>query len=228
MGIPAINRVSLTWSGALAVMSFLAMAWSAIQVVSLALALTQGPPSPGSQLVFEYRDQFFVYMLVFHAVAIVAFGLLGMFAGKFANQVNRMTVGARRTWTQLGYGTAYILPALALFVLFQYSNANPRYQIYVENSLQEIIRLETRLMPRGVSEDLVAYGDIRVIEGEMDYSSWLGDRYFLKVVTKEWKTMEIAQGGRGESPELLFPLARELADSAGAKLDLSSKLPQFR
>ena len=228
MAVPTIARSSLSWTRALAAVSFLAAAWAAVQVGFLASALTQGPPSPGSQLVFEYRDQTFVYYLVFHVVAIIVFGLGGMFAGKVGDQVNRMAVGARRTWTQIGYGTAYVLPVLALFVVFQFSNDNPRYQIYVEGTLQEIIRMETRLMPGGVTEAVVAYNDIRVIDGKMSYSSWLGDRYFLRVVTMDWETMEIGQGGRGENPELLFPLTRDIANSVGAEVDLRSKLPQFR
>lgn len=228
MAVPVLSRASLSWTDALAAMSLLAAAWAAIQVGFLASALTQGPPSAGARLVFEHHNQAFLYILVFHAVVMVAFGLGGMLAGKAGGQVDRMALGARRTCTQIAYGSAYVIPALALFVVFQVSNDTPRYQIYLEDSLQEIIRVETRLMPPGVSEKSVAYGDIRVIEGKMDYSSWWGDRYFLKVVTMDWKTMEIGQGGRGKDPELLFPLARDIADSAGAELDLSSKLPQLR
>ena len=228
MAVPAISRISFSWTGALTGLSFLAAAWAAIQVGFLASALTQGPPSPGSRLVFEHHNQVFFYILIFHAAAIIAFGLGGMLAGKACRQVDRMAVGARRTWTQTVYGAAYVIPLVALLMVFQISNDAPRYQIYVEDSMDEIIRMETRLMPAGVSEQLVAFSDVRVIEGEMDYSSWWGDRYFINVVTIEWETMQIGQGGRGEDPALLFPLAQDVADSAGAKLDLSSKIPIFR
>ena len=228
MAVPAISRKSISWTGALTGLSFLAVAWSAIQVGSLALALTKGPPSPGSRLVFEHHDQLFLYILIFHAVAIAVFALGGILASKVTGQVDRMAIGARRTWAQLAYGAAYVVPMVALFAVFQFSNDAPRYQVYVEEKLQEIIRIETRLMPGGVTEQLVIFSDIRVIEGEMDYSSWWGDRYFLKVVTMEWESMNIAQGGRSEDPALLFPLAEDVAASAGAKLDLSSKIPVFR
>jgi len=106
MAVPAISRKSISWTGALTGLSFLAVAWSAIQVGSLALALTQDPPSPGSRLVFEHHDQLFLYILIFHAVAIAVFALGGILASKVTGQVDRMAIGARRTWAQLAYGAA--------------------------------------------------------------------------------------------------------------------------
>jgi len=228
MAVTAVKRISLNWTSTLTAVSFLAAAWAAIQVGSLASALTQGPPSPGARLMFEHNDQVFLYMLIFHAAAIFAFGIGGVLANKMCRQVDRMVVGARRTWLQTAYVAAYVVPLVALWAVFNFSNDAPRYQIYVEESLGEIIRTETRLMPGGVSEQVITFSEIRVIEGEMDYSSWWGDRYFIKVVTKDWESMNLAQGGRSEDPKLLFPLAQDIADRAGAKLDLTSKMPVFR
>lgn len=228
MAVPAIKRSSFSWTSTLATMSFLAAAWAAVQVGFLISALTQGPPSPGSQLVFEHHNTSFFYSLVFHAGAIALFGALGLLAGRAGRQVDRMRLGKRRGAMQFSYAMAFLLPAFALYMVFRFSVDSPRYQIYVEDSLQEIIRIETRLMPQGTTEVAIAYEDVRVISGKMDYSSWWGDRYYLSVVTTDWETMVIAQGGRGENPELLFPLARIVAASAGVEADLSSKLPQFR
>ena len=87
--------------------------------------------------------------------------------------------------------------------------------------------METRLLPRGISEELVAFSDVKVIAGEIVHSSLWGDRYFLTVVTIDGETMQIGQGGRSDNPEALFPLAQDIADSAGADLDLSTKPPQL-
>ena len=228
MAVPAVKRISVKWTGTLTALSFLAVAWSAIQVGFLASALTQDPPSAGSRLVFEHHDRLFLYIMIFHIAAMAVFGLGGILASKVCRQVDGMVVGGRRTWTQLAFGAAYVLPMVALYAVFSFSNDAPRYQIYVEGSLEEIIRMETRLMPGGVTEQLVAFSDVRVIEGEIDHSSWWGDRFFLKVVTMDGETMNIAQGGRSENPELLYPLAEDVAASAGAKLDLSNKIPVVR
>ena len=221
MAEPVTDRAFISWTGALAVFSFLAAAWAAIQVGFLASALMDGPPSIGSRLVFKHHDLLFLYSLVFHAVAMVAFGLGGMLAGWLGRQIDQMAAGARRTLRQFSYGGAYLLPALALFVVFQVSNANPMYQIYVEGELEEIIRMETRLMPSGVSEKLVLFGDVKVIRGEMNSSSLWGDRYFLNVVAVDGTTMQVGQGGRNEDPEALYPLARTIAERAGADLELT-------
>ena len=229
MAVPTTTRTSsFSWTKALAVMSFLGAAWAAIQVGFLAWALNQGPPSPDSRLVFEHHNEAYLYSLIFHALVLVAFGALGLLAGEASRQVNRMRVGARRTSMQVVYATVFLLPALALYMVFRFSTGSPTYQIYVEDSSQEIVRLETHLVPPGSSKRVIAYRDIRVISGKMDYSSWWGDRYFLSVITMDWKTMDIAQGSRYEDPELLFPLARDVASNAGVEVDLGSKLPQFR
>ena len=228
MDVPAISRASLSWTRGLAVISFLAVVWAAVQFGFLATALTQGPPAPDSRLVSEHHTQIFLYYLIFHAGAIVVFAATGLLAGKAANQVNRMTVGKRRSWFQAAIGLAFGIPAFALFAVFQVSGDSPMYQVYVDDTRQEIIRVETRLMPPGVTEEAVAYADVRVIEGEMDYSSWWGDRYFLKVVTLDWQTLEIARGSRGDDPVLLSTLAQDVADSVGVETDLGSKIPVFR
>lgn len=225
MAVPAISRFSFSWTGTITALSFLAAAWAAIQVGSLTSALTQGPPSPNSRLVFEHHDQVFLYILIFHAVAIAGFGLGGMLAGQARSQVDRLASGVRRTWTQIAYGAAYVIPMATLIVVFQISNDVPRYQIYVEGSLKEIIRMETRLMPGGVSEKLVAFSDVKVIEVKVDSYSWWGERYFLKVVAADGTTMDIGQVGKKEDRELLSPLAQDVAESAGAELDLSSEIP---
>ena len=215
------SRFSLSWTGVLALLSFFVAAWAAIQVGSLASALTQDPPSTGSRLVFEHHNQVFLYSLIFHAVAVVAFTLGGVLAGKAGDHINQMVRGARRVWVGVGYGAVYLLPTVALVVIFQVSNDNPRYQIYVEDSLQELIRMETRLIPRGVTEELVKFHNASVVKGVMNRSSLWGDRYFLMVVDIDGKTMQVGQGGRDEDPEALFPLARDIAESAGAELDLT-------
>ena len=97
MALPAVSRIPFSWIGALTAVSFLAAAWAAIQVGFLATALTQGPPSPDSRLVFEHHNQAYLYLLVFHAGAIVAFSLIGLLAGKVGNQVDRMTVDLQKT-----------------------------------------------------------------------------------------------------------------------------------
>ena len=62
----------------------------------------------------------------------------------------------------------------------------------------------------------------------MFFSGWWGDRYFLRLVTQDWRRINLAQGDRGEKPENIYPLAQEFANLSGAELDLSIKLPVFR
>ena len=121
-----------------------------------------------------------------------------------------------------------MLPAVALLVVFWVSGNHPRYEIFIDSANQQIVRRETRLLPSGFSQQAVRYSDIRAIEGKMSYSGWWGDRYFLRLVTQDWRRINIAQGARGQGPEEMFPLAQEFADKAGSKLDLGSKLPRLQ
>ncbi len=51
---------------------------------------------------------------------------------------------------------------------------------------------------------------------------------FLRLVTHDWQRINIAQGSRGEPPEVLYGLAQDIAEKSGAEFDLGSKLPQLR
>ena len=177
---------------------------------------------------FEHHGSEFFSSLVFHAAAAVVFGVASLLAGRIGRQIYNMPVGGARVRAQLAVGLGHLLPAVALLVVFWVSGNHPRYVIFVDPANQQIVRRETRLLPPGLSQEAVRYSDIRVIEGKMFYSGWWGDRYFLRLVTRDWRRINIAQGGRAQGPEELFPLAREFAEGTGTELDLSSKLPRSR
>lgn len=166
--------------------------------------------------------------MIFHAAAFVVFGLATIFSGEIGNRIGNMEMGGAKIRVQILAAVGFVLPAAALLVVFYTSEDHPRYEVFPDETRREIVRRDTGLLPPGVSQEAISFSDIRAIEGKMFFSGWWGDRYFLRVVTQDWRRINIAQGVRGQPPEDIYPLAQDFADRSGAELDLSIKLPVLR
>ena len=219
---------ALSWPTVVRISSGAVALWSAVQAAHLAIAMGRSAPSPTAQLLFGHNESEFFYSLLFHAFAVIIFGLGALFAGRIGRHIASMPLGRARIGLQLLTILALVLPALTLLIVFNVSEDHPQYQIFVDASSRKIVRRDVHLLPSGITEESISFRDIRVIEGKMIYSGWWGDRYILRLVTRDWRRIEIARGTRGEEPKKLYKLAQAYVELSGAKLDMGSKLPRLR
>lgn len=226
--VPSSKFVALVWPALFRGSMAIAFLWSAVQLIYLSFALSKGAPTPTALLVFERHGAEFTYSLIFHSATFIVFGLALLFAGKVGRTLEYMALGRGKISVQICIGLIYSMLITALLVVAFVSNDKPRYQVFIDSASQEIVRRDTQLMPPGVTQVSVPFSEIRTIESKVSYSGWWGDRLFLRLVTLDWQRIDIAQGKRGEPPEVLFELAQDIAERSGAELDLSSKLRQLR
>ena len=229
-------EVSGSTSGATAARIFLGVVaiWSAIQVGFLAFAFSSSPPSPLAELMQTRRQTEYLASFGFHAFTLLAFGL-------GASLSNRAW---HRIWNALGSGSsspegdggcisvsAYVVLTLSLLGIFIGSAVAPKYQVFVDLSSESVVRRDTHLLPPGMSEHTIRFGDITEIDGffvkhdhQEDERDVIRYHYRLGVVSKDGRWTEIGWGPHQESKQEpdqgMFSLAQAIADISGAKVNL--------
>ena len=203
------------------IISILLAIWAAIQIGYLAFSFSSGPPSATAELMNTRREATYVVFMVLHVVIFLVF----VFGAFKATAIVRGLIG----WS--GSNVLYVGLVLALGVIFLISLAKPKYEIFVDTPNETVIRRDTHLLPPGVQELSVAFGDIGKIQGqfvkhqhEEDEEDVTMYHFRLDVVTREGQVIEIGWGDHQFSasspPQELNTLANAIADKSGAELEL--------
>lgn len=211
--------------------------WSAMQVVFLLAALSNSQPSGTAQLMNAHHQVEYVLSLAFHSLAVILFGAV--------------VSTPARIWQRLGFKFSnlavafYFAIALALLIIFVVSIFYPKYQIFVDLPTESVVKVETHLLPPGLSEQRIPFRGIRTVTGgfykhthlERSGLAGLATRdeyhYLVKLLTHDGSKIKVGRGfpplpSASSPPEKAKGLARAIAGISGARLELRTQVAGTR
>ena len=210
--------------------------WAAMQTVFLLAAFSSPRPSDTAHILSTHHQLEFVSSLAFHSFAVLFFGVVASIP---------VDVWRRIEFKYLGLvATPYIAIILALTIIFVVSIAYPKYEVFVDLSTESVVKRDTHLLPSGLNQQTILFGEMLVIAGYFDKHTHLKSsgltglttydeyHYMINLIAHDGRQVEVwrgspPQGTDGHPPAKALRSAQALADITGAPLvPLGCALPQ--
>lgn len=214
----------MSWPTAIRMFSGMVALWSAVQVAYLTITFSMSPPSPLAELMSTHDEGVYIAFFVVHCIALVVFGIGACLPGNVWRRLDEPGEGdgvAVLALTSIGL-------ALAIFIISLVSIWVPKYEVFLDLSTESIVKRDTHLLPPGVTQLTIPFGEIDVITGEFvrkekDYRYYYD--YRLSVITRDGRRIRLAedfprQRTDAEPPPEAISLAEAIAEKSGAEVDL--------
>ena len=223
----------MSWPTWIRIFSGAVALWSAIQITYLAITRSMSPPVSSAELVATHNDGLYTSFLVLHCIALVVFGVGAYRSGDLWHRIKKERLNKeRRWWNETDKGSLteilYYSLALAIFIISLVSIWVPRYETFVDLSMENVVRRDTYLLPPGVTQQTIPFGEVDIITGK--FIKDRGDRgnihyhYTVSIITRDGRRIEVGYGPRQDTnttPAIeMRSLAEAIAEKSGARLDL--------
>ena len=110
-----------------------------------------------------------------------------------------------------------------LLIVLVWGYGIPGQEVFVDFPTETIITRSTPLLPPGVKQQQIGFGEITAIRGEFERPDESDYKYYvLTATTRGGVGFKLAQdySDSYEPPSKLLALAQTIADESGARLDL--------